>query len=56
MREETEKFTITDKNYMDREQYEKKLKEIKFLVENKEKRKGTGWLKERKQRHAEMMI
>ena len=41
MREETEKSKITDKNYLDREQYGKqKLKEIKVDVENKEKRKG----------------
>ena len=40
------------KNCPDREQYGK---EIKVLVENKEKRKGTAWSKERKQSHAEMM-
>ena len=47
MREETLK--ITDKNCLDREQYGQKLKEIKVLVENKEKQKR------RKQKHAEMM-
>ena len=52
MREETEKLIITDKKCVDREQ---KLKEIKVLVENKEKQKGTAWSKERKQRQAEMM-
>ena len=35
MREETEKLKITDKTCLDREQYGKKLKEIKVLVENK---------------------
>ena len=39
MREETEKLKITDKNCLDREKYGKKLKEIKVLVDNKEKRK-----------------
>ena len=34
---------------------EKKLKEFKDLVENKEKRKGTAWSKERKRKHAEMI-
>ena len=48
MREETEKLKIT-------EQYRKKLKEIKVLEENIEKRKCTAWSKERKQKHAEMM-
>ena len=46
------KITITDKNWLYREQYGKKLNEIKVLVENKEKRKCTAWSKERKQRHA----
>ena len=55
MREETEKLKITDKNCLDREQYGTILKEMKVLVENKEKRKGTAWSKERKQRHAEIM-
>ena len=32
-----------------------KKKEIKVLVENKEKRKGTAWQKEIKQRHADIM-
>ena len=54
MREETEKLKITDKNCLDREQYGKKLKEIKVLIENKEKRKCTAWSKERKQKHREM--
>ena len=45
----------TDKNCPDREQYGKNLKAIDVLVENKEKRKGTEWSKERKQRHAETM-
>ena len=40
MREETEKFKMTDKNSLDGEQYGKKIKQIKDL-ENKEKRKGT---------------
>ena len=39
MREKTEKLKITDKNCLDREQYGKKFKEKKVLVENKEKRK-----------------
>ena len=52
MREETEKLKITDKNCLGREQYGKKLKGIKVLVENKEKRKGTSWSKERKQNKA----
>ena len=47
MREEAEKFKITDKNCLHRE-------EIQVLVENKETR-NTAWSKERKQRHAEMM-
>ena len=38
MREEREKLKITDKNCMDREQYGKKIKRMKVLVENKEKR------------------
>ena len=41
MREGTEKLKITDKNCLDREQYGEKLKEIKVLVENKQKRKGS---------------
>ena len=40
MREETEKLKITDENCLDREQYGRKLKEIKVLVENKEKTEG----------------
>ena len=40
MREKTEKIKITDKTCLDREQYGKKLKETKVLVENKEKREG----------------
>ena len=31
MREETEKLKVTDKNCLDRQNYEKKLKEIKDL-------------------------
>ena len=55
MREETETLKLINKNRLDKEQYGKKLNEIKVLVENKEKRKGTAWSKERKQRRAEMM-
>ena len=55
MREETEELKITDKNCLDREQYGKKLIEIKVLVKIKEQQKGTAWSKERKQKQAEIM-